>query len=79
MAMKNQAGIIRKVGNVFPVSVKLKLCDMYSTFTPLLRIYFIWGIQFTEKQKNKVLICFFLQAKLQFSVLIRAAGLHNLP
>lgn len=53
MSMKNQAGILRKVGNVFPVSVK-KLCEMYSTFTPFLRIYFTWGIQFTEKQKNKV-------------------------
>lgn len=77
--MKNQAGILRKVGNVFPLSVKLKLCEMYSTFTAHLRFYFIWGIQFTEKQKNKVLICFFLQAKLQFAVLIRAAGLHSLP
>lgn len=58
--MKNQAGKLLKVETFFPVLFRLKLCEMYSIFTTLLRVYFIWGIQFTEKQKNKVLICFFL-------------------
>lgn len=58
--MKNQGGKWWKGGNIFPVFDKLKLCEMYSIFTALLRIDFIWGIQFTEKEKNKVLICFFL-------------------
>lgn len=61
MSVKNQAGILRKVGNVFSVSVKLKLYEIYSTFAPVVRMYFTWGIEFTQKQKNKVLICFLLQ------------------
>lgn len=80
---QNQASVLRKISNIFPTSVKLNLPEIYSTFTPHLYIYIyilaggglMW---FTEKQKNKDLICFFLQAKLQF-VLIRAAGLQSLP
>lgn len=63
---KNQTSILRKINNIFPTSVKLKLPEIYSTFTPHLW-YFLrggGGMLFTEKQKKKDLICFFLQAKL---------------